>query len=472
MSATLPTGTLLLDAIEASDLGMIVTDGEGRLAFINRKAAELFGLSAVHDKLGGTLTGLGGESGPGANLDGDMFAYLGHRLTVDARRTAFSFERARLDGGILGVAARPLPNGGYVLTFTDVTDQHLAAERLHRANRATVIALANFSESRDSDTGTHVLRVARLTEEIARDLYEKGRNPEHLDRRLLESIAVASILHDVGKIATPDSILTKPGPLTAEERRVMETHAVVGASLLAEASLLATDSPYLNVGVEIARSHHEKYDGTGYPDRRKGDEIPLAARIVAVADVFDALTSKRPYKEPWPTEKAVALVCDGAGTQFDPLVVQSFAVVMERRMTNRAIVWNPSMSVGDNRLDNEHMVLIEVINQLVIADNRRDRHILEMTIDELISYASFHFRHEEEYMARAGYPGRDDHIGQHRAFTNKMLRVRDSFLTHRRMAVGDEILIFLRHWLTQHILIEDMAYRRFIADRASGGAIL
>jgi len=305
------------------------------------------------------------------------------------------------------------------------------------------------------------LRVARMTEEIARILVEQGDFPDALTPAVMEHLATASILHDVGKISVPDKILLKPGSLNEDERSLMQRHSLNGARLLREANLLAEDSLYLTLGIEIALSHHERVDGNGYPHRLRGEDIPVAARIVAVADVFDALSTKRPYKDAWPIERVVGFIVNESGRFFDPRVVEAFQTVLARRSTIKTIVWNTAMSVGDSRLDDEHMVLIDIINQLYGANERRDSRLLEMVIDELYSYASFHFQHEEDYIAGLGFPGTERHVKLHHGFIRRLTATRQKFLAERQPEIGIEILDFLTSWLRDHIMGEDRRYREF-----------
>ncbi|HMJ96281.1 MAG TPA: HD domain-containing phosphohydrolase [Thermoleophilaceae bacterium] len=185
--------------------------------------------------------------------------------------------------------------------------RHLEQARLEILQR-----LALAAEYRDDDTGEHTARVAhtsaRLAEALGMTSVEVG------------EIALAAPLHDIGKIALPDSILLKAGPLSTEEYEQMKSHVRVGADILAGSS-----SELLHMAEQIAATHHERWDGTGYLNGLRGDEIPLVGRIVAVADVFDALTHRRPYKEAWPVEQAVAEVLASVGTHFDPEVVAAFA---------------------------------------------------------------------------------------------------------------------------------------------------
>jgi response regulator RpfG family c-di-GMP phosphodiesterase len=196
-------------------------------------------------------------------------------------------------------------------------------DQVQKAQSATVIALADLAEFRDEGTGGHVRRVQRLTEGIAGRMHQRGAYPRELTPQLLELIGVASVLHDVGKVSTPDHILLKPGVHTPEERFVMQSHALIGAKILQRAADLVGDFSYLAIGAQIAGGHHEHFDGGGYPRGARGTDIPLAARIVAVVDVFDALLHRRSYKEPWSFNAAVDYVRQRRGGQFDPEVVDA-----------------------------------------------------------------------------------------------------------------------------------------------------
>lgn len=171
--------------------------------------------------------------------------------------------------------------------------------------------LSKATERRDTDTGGHIERMSRVCGLIAEELGL----PEE-DCRLIE---IAAQMHDVGKVGIPDEILFKPGTLTPEERRIMETHADLGWSILE-----GSESRLLQIAAEIALSHHEKWDGSGYPRGLVGEAIPISGRITALADVFDALMSVRPYKPAWPLDRARALIEDGSGRHFDPRCVSAF----------------------------------------------------------------------------------------------------------------------------------------------------
>lgn len=186
-----------------------------------------------------------------------------------------------------------------------------ATSEIVQRERETVMRLCRAAEFRDPETGAHIQRMAHYSRLIAKRM---GLSVEQQDL-LLE----AAPMHDIGKVGIPDSILLKPARLDPGEFDIMKQHAVLGFELLQGSS-----SRVLQVGAEIARGHHEKFDGSGYPSGLKGEEIPLFSRIVAVADVFDALTSERPYKPAWSLEDAVDNLKTGAGKHFDPQVVQAF----------------------------------------------------------------------------------------------------------------------------------------------------
>jgi len=181
-------------------------------------------------------------------------------------------------------------------------------QELNKAHQETLFRLSTAAEYRDKETSNHIKRMSHYSRIIAK---EYG-----LPKEDVLSIYASSPMHDVGKIGIPDHILQKPGALDPEERAVMETHAIIGAHILKDSNV-----PVVRQAAIVALTHHEKFDGTGYPRKMKGRNIPLVGRIVALADVFDALSSRRCYKEPWPEEKVLALLTDQKGKHFDPEMV-------------------------------------------------------------------------------------------------------------------------------------------------------
>ncbi len=196
-------------------------------------------------------------------------------------------------------------------------------EALKEAYYDTIFRLSVAAEFRDEDTATHIQRMSNYSALIARAM---GWNAEQTEQMLY-----ASPMHDIGKIGIRDAILLKPGKLTPEEFDEMKRHTVYGAQILSKSK-----EPLLQMSERIAISHHEKYDGSGYPNLVKGEDIPIEGRMVALADVFDALTTKRCYKEPWPVEKAMALIREGSGKHFDPKVVEAFEKILEDALKVRA----------------------------------------------------------------------------------------------------------------------------------------
>jgi putative two-component system response regulator len=194
---------------------------------------------------------------------------------------------------------------------------------VEKARDAVGTTLAKLASFRDTETGDHLFRVRWYSHALAEQLAAAGPYSRQIDETFLEQLYRASPLHDIGKVGIDDSILRKPGPLTVAEFEAIKHHAVIGSDILAQAAAHLPDADYLKMAVGIARHHHERFDGTGYPDGLAGSVIPLAARIVAVADVFDALTSSRVYRQASSVAEAARTIEANAGSQFDPAVVDA-----------------------------------------------------------------------------------------------------------------------------------------------------
>ena len=184
------------------------------------------------------------------------------------------------------------------------------------ASLETIYRLSKASEYKDEDTGAHILRMSHYAAAVAREM------GHHED--VAENILYAAPMHDVGKIGIPDRVLLKPGKLDADEWETMKRHVVIGVSILE-----GSDSGFIREGATVAHTHHEKWDGAGYPRGLAGEDIPMAGRIAAIADVFDALTSRRPYKEPFSIEKSFGIIRESSGSHFDPDVVDAFFAIEE-----------------------------------------------------------------------------------------------------------------------------------------------
>jgi len=197
---------------------------------------------------------------------------------------------------------------------------------LRKTRDAVIFGLAKLAESRDTDTGEHLDRIRIYVTILAKHLSQKF---DWIDDKYIDNLALASSLHDIGKVGIPDQILLKPGCFTPDEREIMETHAQQGGDCLVAISQHLGEDDFLQLSREITFFHHEKWDGTGYPFQTAGDKIPLSGRIVALADVYDALRSRRPYKEPMPHEKAKRILLEGEGSHFDPMIVEAFLACEE-----------------------------------------------------------------------------------------------------------------------------------------------
>jgi putative two-component system response regulator len=234
---------------------------------------------------------------------------LDHRISLDT-----GDEIGSLAGSVNQMAA----------DLKDYTEKF--ARQRSQSREAMIFAMAKLAESKDDDTGKHLERICIYTELLAAEL---SKTHDDIDDNWVHAIAVTAALHDIGKVGIPDAILKKPGKLTDDEYTVMRTHAEIGGDTLLAVRDQWTEDAFLATAADIAMDHHERWDGRGYPRGVSGEEIAFAARIVAVADVYDALTSKRCYKEAMPHDKAKAIIEEGGGEHFDPVVVEAFLTIEE-----------------------------------------------------------------------------------------------------------------------------------------------
>ena len=195
---------------------------------------------------------------------------------------------------------------------------------------ASIIGLAKLAEYRDSDTGSHLRRIQQYTVLLARELSHRAEYREYITDEYMKDLYISSILHDIGKVGIPDAILLKPGRLTGQEYDIIKQHSNIGGGVIVELEAQVNGRSFYAVGKEIALYHHERWDGSGYPEGLRGDTIPLSARITSLADVYDALTSRRSYKDPVSHEKAVGIIEEGRGSQFDPDIVDAFLRIAPR----------------------------------------------------------------------------------------------------------------------------------------------
>jgi len=233
-----------------------------------------------------------------------------------------------------------------------VRDQVL---RIQKMQNVMITEFAELVEARDKNTGDHIKKTAEYVEAIAKELRAEGKFKGVLNDGYISKLKQAAPLHDIGKIAVSDLILNKNGKLTDEEFAIMKSHTTEGGRILKKIVHDAGDTfdaGYLNESIEMASYHHEKWDGSGYPEHLKGEEIPLSARIMAVADVFDALIAERVYKKGFPYEKAMSIITEGAGKHFDPVVVEAFTHISKALYDARTRVTPEAGETAENAAGN------------------------------------------------------------------------------------------------------------------------
>lgn len=337
---------------------------------------------------------------------------------------------------------------------------------LEEARAEAIRSLGIASEYRDNETGWHIMRMTNFALAIGRAM--------NLPEEQRDLLAVAAPMHDVGKIGIADSVLLKPSKLTPEEFEIMKGHASIGAKILEGKDSLIVAAR------DIANSHHERWDGNGYPEGLAGEAIPLLARICAVADVFDALTSTRPYKEPWTVEIAHDWVVSESGKHFDPAIVRAFSEAMPeilrirelyrddiidpkrvltlppiRRRENVWIPWDESLKIGIDIIDEHHRYLFDLINDLhAVVINKRGTRQVARLIKSLDAYAKVHFRAEEQMMEHYGYAEMGRQLNQHHAFEAKIAEFYEELHVNPLVAQFD-VLSYLKDWLINHIRVED-----------------
>ncbi|QDF75411.1 MULTISPECIES: HD-GYP domain-containing protein [Shewanella] len=209
------------------------------------------------------------------------------------------------------------------------------------SRRATVMGLAKLAEYRDNETGDHLIRMQHYAKILASQRQKDEDAPEELTDEFIQEISLSSIVHDIGKVGIADAILLKPGRLTEEEFEQIKAHPVIGANVLESLLNYAPQCRFIKMGRDIAGGHHERWDGSGYPKGISGEAIPLSARIVALVDVYDALTSPRCYKRPFSHQEALEIILEGKGSHFDPKLVESFLTINHKfELLSRASLYD------------------------------------------------------------------------------------------------------------------------------------
>ncbi len=369
--------------------------------------------------------------------------------------------------------------------FSGLVNNRLLSETLQvrdleldEAGTQALRRLGTAAEFRDQETGMHIMRMTNIAVVIAKAL-----GLSDLERELL---CITAPMHDVGKIGIGDDILLKPGSLTKEEFEAMKKHTEIGERLLQGSDSL------MKTARDIAISHHESWDGNGYPHRLKGEEIPILGRICSVADVFDALTSSRPYKEAWTVEVAASWIVDQSGKKFDPAVVSAFTCALPeilrirelyrediidpnqvldlKELINRDtrwISWDASFSVGIDVIDEHHRYLFDLTNDLidVVANKLGAREVLRL-LKALGQYAQVHFHAEERMMEHYHFEGLERQKIQHRQFNDKLHEFCEELHDHP-LVTQFEVLPYLREWLVGHIRHEDTQLRALVVKQGS-----
>ncbi|MCR5503027.1 MAG: HD domain-containing protein [Lachnospiraceae bacterium] len=257
-------------------------------------------------------------------------------MTMSARKFAYDSEEA-IDISVARLQHLDISTGDEIENLYESLSKTIASTvgyledveakglEIAHMQHGLIYVLADLVESRDKNTGDHVRKTAAYVRLIMEKMKEKGMYSDILTDDYMADVENSAPLHDVGKIMVSDVILNKPGRLTDEEFAIMKSHTTAGKEIIQSAMSLVSDSGYLKEAKNLATYHHERWDGSGYPSGKKGEEIPLSARVMAIADVFDALVSKRSYKEPFSFEKAMDIIREGAGSQFDPTIAALFA---------------------------------------------------------------------------------------------------------------------------------------------------
>ena len=253
------------------------------------------------------------------------------KAATDVPFPAFEMEAFHRNGARIYIEtqAKPIVNDNRIEGIINIVRNITPQKRLENTKNATILGLAKLAESRDDCTGGHLERVREYSRMITRAICQLPKYMHYITPAYINDIYLSSILHDIGKVSVPDAILLKPGRLTAEEFDIIKQHTIVGGNALAAVDAELKEQSFLTLGKEIAYYHHEAWDGNGYPEGLEGEAIPLSARIVALADVYDALTTKRVYKDAYSHEKAVDIILEEKGRKFDPEIVEAFVANLD-----------------------------------------------------------------------------------------------------------------------------------------------
>jgi len=322
----------ILDSSTA--VAIVLTDFQHNVVFWNTGAEKIFGYSA-DEMVGSSICVLRSAEMP----QSESFEQLSRLVQIKAGTIQKNVQQKSKDDRLLTICLTVAPMidtsgrvSGILGLGQDVTEEVRlhdelvkSLKRIQKIQDASIFALAKLAESRDDETAFHLKRLQAYCKALCQRLGLRKRYRTLMTLQFMEDLVQCSVLHDIGKLAIPDSILFTPLKFGQDEREVMKLHALKGGKALEEAAdEVGEDASYLSVGAEVAYYHHEHWDGTGYPFGLEREQIPLAARIVAIADVYDALTTERRYKKAYSHDAAVELIAREKGTQFDPELVEAF----------------------------------------------------------------------------------------------------------------------------------------------------
>ena len=323
--------------LESIEEGYYEVDFEGYFVFVNDSLSKILGVPKIDLRFMNFWDFMDEE-----NASRVYATFMGCRRTAKPVK-AFDCE-FNINGATAYIEAsvsllresRGLPVGyrGVLRDRTEKKKMELdlieSYRKIQEARTATILGLAKLAEYRDEGTGTHLERIREYARILAAELSKNPRFSETIDQQYIDDIYQSSILHDIGKVGTPDALLLKPGELTDEEFDIIKRHTMMGGNALKAIESQIEGKSFLAMGREIAFNHHEKWDGSGYPRGLKGEAIPLSARIIALADVYDALTTRRFYKEAFSHDKAKNMIILLKSKHFDPQIVDAFLAVQEK----------------------------------------------------------------------------------------------------------------------------------------------
>lgn len=320
----------------STGVSIVLIDFDDNVLFWNRGAERIFGYTS-EEMIGSKI----GRLHPDDGSTGQTMTQLRDKIQTEQGTVHTKIQQISRDGNALTISLALSPmldvSGnvrGLLGLGQDVTEEvrlheELVAsyERIRRITHSSIFALAKLAESRDGETGSHLRRIQAYCRVLCERLRHEEKHREVLSERFIADLVDSAILHDIGKVGIPDSVLFKPGKLGQDEYETMKEHAILGGRALEEAARETGEESFLSVGRDVAYYHHERWDGSGYPAGLKGEQIPLAARIISIADVYDALTSERRYKKTYSHEEACAMLSQESGQKFDPELTRAFLEV-------------------------------------------------------------------------------------------------------------------------------------------------